>query len=48
MELILKNIVVGSIVILINLIALITRRYKVIPITALISLVMILIANYIP
>lgn len=46
MELILKNVVVGSIVIIINLIPLITRKYKLVPITALISLVLILMANY--
>lgn len=41
-----KNIVVGGIVIIINLIPLVFKKYKLIPITALISLVLILIANY--
>jgi len=47
MELITKNIIIGSIVIIINLIPLLTKKYKLIPITALISLVLILIGNYI-
>ena len=46
-ELIIKNIVIGGIVIIINLIPLITKKYKLIPITALISLVLILIGNFI-
>jgi len=41
-----KNIVIGSIVIIINLIPLITKKYKLVPITALISLVLILLGNY--
>jgi len=41
-----KNIVIGSIIILINLIPLISKKYKLIPITALISLVLMLIGNY--
>ena len=45
-ELITKNIVIGSIVIIINLIPLLTKRYKLIPLTALISLVLILIGNF--
>jgi len=47
MEIITKNIIIGSIVIIINLIPLLTKKYKLIPITALISLVLILIGNYI-
>jgi len=46
MEFITKNIVIGSIVIIINLIPLLTKKYKLIPITALLSLVLILIGNY--
>ncbi|MEK6845013.1 MAG: hypothetical protein AABX44_02035 [Nanoarchaeota archaeon] len=46
-ELITKNIVIGGIVIIINLIPLLTKKYKLIPITALISLVLILIGNFI-
>lgn len=46
-ELIIKNIVIGGIVIIINLIPLLTKKYKLIPLTALISLVLILIGNYI-
>ncbi len=46
-ELIIKNIVIGGIVIIINLIPLLTKRYKLIPVTALISLVLILIGNFI-
>jgi len=42
-----KNIIIGSIIILINLIPLISKKYKLIPITALISLVLMLIGNYI-
>jgi len=45
-ELVTKNIIVGSMIILINLIPLIFKKYKLIPITALISLVLMLIANY--
>ncbi len=45
-ELATKNIVVGSIIIIINLIPLILKKYKLVPITALISLVLMLIANY--
>lgn len=45
-ELLTANIIIGSIVIIINLIPLITKKYKLIPITALISLVLILIGNY--
>ena len=45
-ELTTKNLVIGGIVIIINLIPLITKKYKLIPITALISLVLILIGNY--
>jgi len=45
-ELITKNIIIGSIIIIINLIPLIFKKYKLIPITALISLVLMLIANY--
>lgn len=41
-----KNIVIGSIVIIINLIPLITKKYKLVPITALISLILILLGNY--
>ena len=47
MEFITKNIIIGSIVIIINLIPLLTKKYKLIPITALISLVLILIGNYV-
>ena len=47
MEFITKNIIIGSIVIIINLIPLLTKKYKLIPITALISLVLILMGNYI-
>jgi hypothetical protein len=47
MEFIMKNVIIGSIVIIINLIPLLTKKYKLIPITALISLVLILIGNYI-
>ncbi len=46
-ELITKNIVIGGIVIIINLIPLLTKKYKLIPLTALISLVLILIGNFI-
>lgn len=46
-ELITKNIVIGGIVIIINLIPLLTKRYKLIPVTALISVVLILIGNFI-
>lgn len=46
-ELVTKNIIVGSIVIIINLVPLLAKKYKLIPITALLSLVLILIANYI-
>jgi len=46
-EIITKNILIGGVVIIINLIPLITKKYKLIPITALISLVLILIGNYI-
>jgi len=41
-----KNIIVGIIIIVINFIPLVTRKYKLIPITALISLILMLIANY--
>ncbi len=44
--LITKNVVIGIIVIVINLIPLITKKYKLVPITALLSLVLILIGNY--
>jgi len=47
-ELVTKNVVIGAIVIIINLIPLITKKYKFIPITALLSLVLILLGNYIP
>ncbi len=46
-ELATKNIIVGSIIIIINIIPLISKKYKLIPITALISLTLMLIANYI-
>ncbi len=46
-ELIIKNIVIGGIVIIINLIPLLTKKYKLIPVTALISLALILIGNFI-
>ena len=46
-QLMAKNIVIGAIVILINGIPLIFKKYKLIPITALISLVLMLMANYI-
>ncbi len=46
-ELITENIVIGGIVIIINLIPLLTKKYKLIPLTALISLVLILIGNFI-
>jgi len=46
MELITTNIVIGCIVIIINLIPLLSKKYKLIPITALISLVLILLGNY--
>ncbi len=45
-EFVAKNVVVGLIIILINIIPLISKKYKLIPITALISLALILIANY--
>ena len=45
-QLITKNIIVGIIIILINIIPLILKKYKLIPITALISLILMLIANY--
>lgn len=41
-----KNVVIGSIIIIINLIPLITKKYKLVPIAALISLILILIGNY--
>lgn len=41
-----KNIAIGSIVIIINLIPIIFKKYKLIPITALISLILMLVANY--
>jgi hypothetical protein len=47
MELIIKNVIIGSIVIIINAIPLLVKKYKLIPITALISLILILIGNYI-
>ncbi len=46
-ELLTKNIIIGGIVIIINLIPLLTKKYKLIPLTALISLVLILIGNFI-
>lgn len=46
-ELITENIVIGGMVIIINLIPLLTKKYKLIPLTALISLVLILIGNFI-
>lgn len=45
-ELITKNIVIGGIIIIINLIPIISKKYKLIPITALISLILILVGNY--
>jgi len=45
-ELVTKNIIIGSIIILINIIPIISKKYKLIPITALISLVLILIGNF--
>jgi len=45
-ELLTKNIIIGGIVIIINLIPLITKKYKLVPITALISLALILMGNY--
>ena len=42
-----KNLVIGIIIILINVIPLILKKYKLIPITALLSLVLMLIGNYI-
>ena len=41
-----KNFIVGTIIILINIIPLITKKYKLVPITALLSLILMLIANY--
>lgn len=46
-ELITKNLVIGGLVVIINLIPLLTKKYKLIPVTALISLVLILIGNFI-
>ncbi len=45
-ELVTKNIVVGVIIIVINIIPLVLKKYKLIPITALISLILMLLANY--
>ena len=45
-EIISKNVIIGSTVILINLIPLLLKKYKLIPVTALISLFLMLIANY--
>jgi len=42
-----KNVVIGAIIIIINLIPLILKKYNLIPITALITLILILIANYV-
>jgi hypothetical protein len=42
-----KNLIIGIMIILINVIPLITKKYKYVPISALISLVLILIGNYI-
>ena len=41
-----KNIIIGLIVILINIIPLVLRKYKLVPIAALISLILMLVANY--
>lgn len=45
-ELLTKNVIIGTLVIIINAIPLITKRYNFVPFTALISLVLILIGNY--
>lgn len=46
-ELITKNVIIGTTIILINLIPLILRKYKYIQLTALISLVLMLLGIYI-
>ena len=46
-ELIPKNVIIGSTIILINLIPLILRKYKLIPLTATISLLLAIFGNYI-
>lgn len=46
-ELIPKNIIIGSTIILINLIPLILRKYKLIPITAAISVLLAILGVYI-
>lgn len=47
MELILKNVLIGSAVIILNLIPLILKKYKLIPITTIVSLILMLLGIYI-
>lgn len=42
-----KNIVIGSVIIIINIIPLLLKKYKLLPITSAISLLLVLINQYI-
>ena len=46
MELILKNVLIGSAVIILNLVPIILRKYKLIPITLIISLILMMLGIY--
>jgi len=43
-----KNLIIGSIIIIINVIPIITKKYKLLPVTSAISLLLALTSQYIP
>ena len=47
MELIAKNVIIGGLIIVLNLYPLLTKKYKLIPVTVAISLFLALLGNYI-